>query len=68
MDDIFVCDSCGRDTRSKTRLCRRCRGVGDLNDERPSPYGRRKRRRAKDDDAGREADEGWAYDDCEFDS
>lgn len=66
-DQVFVCEGCNRDTRSKTRLCRRCRGQSE-GDRYEASILRRKKRRDRDDDAGRDADEGWAYSDDELDS
>lgn len=60
--EIHICDSCGRDTRSAKRICYRCR-TPVIGDE--CRYRRKLKQDSHDhfDYEGRDADEGWAYDD-----
>jgi hypothetical protein len=65
---VYVCESCGRDTLLPARLCRDCQSPdGDSDHGDLARLRDRFGRRDRDDDAGRDADEGWAYGDGELD-
>ena len=65
--ELVSCEGCGRDTRSKSRLCSRCTGCGSPDfsglKDRSSPSIEDARRNAIRELAQRSIEDGWAYDD-----
>lgn len=65
--ELVSCEGCGRDTRAKSRLCSKCRGLSSLDGsglkDRSSPSVEESRRNAILELAQRSIEDGWAYDD-----